>query len=127
MFRIQQAQLLAPGIKRFVIERTSRRGVFAGGDIVTGSATVIVAMRTGRRGARSIHEYLTSEVWRRQRVPKRCKITDCRSAEILRPQETRPQDDIRITSSLAISFSLRKCSSLVPWPYIRAENIDSFI
>lgn len=41
-------------------QRTSRRGVFAGGDILIGSATVILAMGAGRRAAKSIHEYLTS-------------------------------------------------------------------
>ena len=44
-------------------QRTSRKGVFAGGDIVTGSATVILAMGSGRRAAKSIHEYLTSKEW----------------------------------------------------------------
>jgi glutamate synthase (NADPH/NADH) small chain len=44
-------------------QRTSRKGVFAGGDIVTGSATVILAMGAGRRAARSIHEYLTTGIW----------------------------------------------------------------
>ncbi len=44
-------------------QRTSRKGVFAGGDIVTGSATVILAMGAGRRAAKSIHEYLTTGVW----------------------------------------------------------------
>ncbi|HOO54095.1 MAG TPA: NADPH-dependent glutamate synthase [Methanothrix sp.] len=39
--------------------KTSIEGVWAGGDIVTGSATVIEAMGAGRRAARSIHEYLT--------------------------------------------------------------------
>jgi glutamate synthase (NADPH/NADH) small chain len=43
--------------------RTSKRGVFAGGDIVTGGATVILAMGAGRQAARSIHDYLTSGVW----------------------------------------------------------------
>jgi glutamate synthase (NADPH/NADH) small chain len=38
--------------------RTSKRGVFAAGDIVTGSATVILAMAAGRRAARSIGDYL---------------------------------------------------------------------
>jgi glutamate synthase (NADPH/NADH) small chain len=37
---------------------TSKPGVFAAGDIVTGSATVILAMAAGRRAARSIHAYL---------------------------------------------------------------------
>jgi glutamate synthase (NADPH/NADH) small chain len=43
--------------------RTSKRGVFAGGDIVTGGATVILAMGAGRKAAVSIHEYLTTGVW----------------------------------------------------------------
>lgn len=37
---------------------TRKPGVFAGGDIVTGGATVISAMGAGRRAARAIHEYL---------------------------------------------------------------------
>jgi len=44
-------------------QRTSKRGVFAGGDIVTGSATVILAMGAGRRAAKSIHEYLSTGAW----------------------------------------------------------------
>ena len=44
-------------------QRTSRQGVFAGGDIVTGTATVILAMAAGRRSAKSIHEYLTTGLW----------------------------------------------------------------
>jgi glutamate synthase (NADPH) small chain len=43
--------------------RTSKRGVFAGGDIVTGGATVILAMGAGRRAARSIDEYLSAGAW----------------------------------------------------------------
>ena len=43
--------------------RTSKTGVFAGGDIVTGGATVILAMGAGRKAAASIHEYLTSGEW----------------------------------------------------------------
>jgi len=37
---------------------TSKPGVFAGGDIVTGGATVILAMGAGRRAARGIDEYI---------------------------------------------------------------------
>ncbi|MHC4607991.1 MAG: NADPH-dependent glutamate synthase [Planctomycetota bacterium] len=37
---------------------TSMAGVYAGGDIVTGAATVILAMGAGRRAARSMKEYL---------------------------------------------------------------------
>ena len=43
--------------------RTSKAGVFAGGDIVTGGATVILAMGAGRKAAASIHEYLTTVEW----------------------------------------------------------------
>jgi len=39
--------------------KTTRPGVWAGGDIVTGSATVILAMGAGRKAADSIHEYLS--------------------------------------------------------------------
>jgi glutamate synthase (NADPH/NADH) small chain len=41
---------------------TSREGVYAGGDIATGAATVILAMGAGRRAATSIHEYLQQRV-----------------------------------------------------------------
>lgn len=44
--------------------RTSREGVWAGGDIVTGSATVILAMGAGKKATRSIHEYLQNKKWR---------------------------------------------------------------
>ena len=43
--------------------RTSKRGVFAGGDIVTGGATVILAMGAGRKAAASMHEYLRGGEW----------------------------------------------------------------
>ena len=38
--------------------QTSREGVFAGGDAVTGAATVILAMEAGKAGARGIDAYL---------------------------------------------------------------------
>jgi glutamate synthase (NADPH/NADH) small chain len=40
---------------------TSREGIYAGGDIVTGSATVILAMGAGRKAAKAIHEYLSQK------------------------------------------------------------------
>jgi len=43
--------------------RTSKRGVFAGGDIVTGGATVILAMGAGRRAAAAIDGYLRTDEW----------------------------------------------------------------
>ena len=39
--------------------KTTKKGVWAGGDIVTGQATVILAMGAGRKASDSIHDYLT--------------------------------------------------------------------
>lgn len=41
--------------------QTSREGVYAGGDIVTGAATVILAMGAGRKAAIAIHKYLNKD------------------------------------------------------------------
>ncbi len=43
--------------------KTSKKGVFAGGDIVRGGATVILAMGDGRRASEAIHTYLTTGEW----------------------------------------------------------------
>ena len=43
--------------------KTSKKGVFAGGDIVIGAATVILAMGAGRKAAAAMHEYLMTGVW----------------------------------------------------------------
>ena len=42
--------------------KTTREGVYAGGDAVTGAATVILAMEAGKVGAKSIDEYLTKSL-----------------------------------------------------------------
>lgn len=41
--------------------QTSKNGVFAGGDAVTGAATVILAMEAGKAGAKGIQEYLSNK------------------------------------------------------------------
>ena len=41
--------------------KTSKEGVYAGGDAVTGAATVILAMGDGKAGATGIHEYLSNK------------------------------------------------------------------
>ncbi len=41
---------------------TTRKGVFAGGDAVTGAATVILAMGAGKRAAKAIDEYIKNEI-----------------------------------------------------------------
>ena len=40
---------------------TTRPGVFAGGDAVTGAATVILAMGAGRKAAKAIHDYICTK------------------------------------------------------------------
>ena len=40
---------------------TTRKGVFAGGDAVTGAATVILAMQAGKKAAESIDSYLSAK------------------------------------------------------------------
>lgn len=43
--------------------KTSKKGVFAGGDVATGGATVILAMGQGKIAARAIDEYLRTGAW----------------------------------------------------------------
>ena len=43
--------------------KTSKKGVFAGGDIVIGAATVILAMGAGRKAADAMHEYIKTGIW----------------------------------------------------------------
>ena len=52
-----RAQLVA-AVGRLGPEMTTRTGVFAGGDAVTGAATVILAMGAGKKGAAAIDAYL---------------------------------------------------------------------
>lgn len=43
--------------------KTSKKGVFAGGDVATGGATFILAMNQGKKAAKAIDEYLRTGVW----------------------------------------------------------------
>ena len=43
--------------------KTSKKGIFAGGDIVIGAATVILAMGAGRKAAAAMHEYVMTGAW----------------------------------------------------------------
>ncbi len=51
--------------------KTSRVGVYAGGDVVTGAATVISAMGAGRKASKAIHEYMTNEPARKRETAVR--------------------------------------------------------
>jgi glutamate synthase (NADPH/NADH) small chain len=62
----QSARDLAVNDRGYIIAdrhtgQTSLRGVYAGGDIVTGSATVISALGAGRKAAKAIHVYLLKD------------------------------------------------------------------
>jgi glutamate synthase (NADPH/NADH) small chain len=48
---------------------TTKKGVFAGGDIVRGAATVILAMGDGRTASESIAEYLRTGGWPEKITP----------------------------------------------------------
>jgi glutamate synthase (NADPH/NADH) small chain len=50
--------------------RTSKKGVFAGGDIVTGAATVILAAGAGRAAAKAIDTFLADGAWWDPNAPK---------------------------------------------------------
>ena len=39
-------------------QETSKKGVFAGGDVTSGASTVILAMSAGKKAAKRIDEYL---------------------------------------------------------------------
>ena len=62
-------QATTPGLKtgkRGTVEvdekqATSRTGIFAGGDLSRGGATVILAMRDGKEAASAIHQYLVQK------------------------------------------------------------------
>ena len=43
------------------VGKTSLDGVYAGGDVATGAATVISAMGAGKRAAKAMHEYLINK------------------------------------------------------------------
>jgi len=49
--------------------KTSKEGVYAGGDIVTGAATVISAMGAGRKAAKAIHDYLATLPVKKENAP----------------------------------------------------------
>jgi len=51
--------------------RTTKPGVFAGGDIVTGAATVILAIGAGKKAARAMHDYLSgNKSWPENLIPQ---------------------------------------------------------
>jgi NADPH-dependent glutamate synthase beta subunit-like oxidoreductase/Pyruvate/2-oxoacid:ferredoxin oxidoreductase delta subunit len=64
------------GIVADAAQATGRKGVFAGGDVVSGAKTIIHAVGAGRRAAGSIHEYLSgsrngeAEIMATVRIPK---------------------------------------------------------
>jgi len=64
--------------------KTSLEGVYTGGDIMTGEATVISAMGSGKRAANSIHQYLLNK---RSELAKPCTF----SSQVAEKKEVRMQ------------------------------------
>jgi glutamate synthase (NADPH) small chain len=81
-------------------QATSLPGVFAGGDIVTGGATVILAMGAGRRAARSIATYLAAG--------KKWPITAQDVAEF-RPPKQLPAAGFAGATAVGTEAPARKC------------------
>jgi NADH-quinone oxidoreductase subunit F len=71
---------------------TNIPGVFAGGDIVTGPATVVGALKAGKQAARSIHRYLQGEpLEEKARIPiPRMRVEPVEMADEERAQLTKP-------------------------------------
>jgi len=88
-------------------QATSLAGVFAGGDIVTGGATVILAMGAGRRAAKSIKAYLESG--------KRWPISEPKEAGHVCPKCQRPienGDDYVCCSGEQLSWRCADCGKV---------------
>jgi len=73
-------------------QATNLPGVFAGGDIVTGGATVILAMGAGRRAAAGILEYLETRQWPLGSGVVPASDTEAPPAQSLCPKCHRPLD-----------------------------------
>ena len=71
-------------------QATSLPGVFAGGDIVTGGATVILAMGAGRKAAAGILEYLETRQWRGPQLEAADGVEAAAAAERVCPRCRRP-------------------------------------
>jgi glutamate synthase (NADPH) small chain len=88
-------------------QATNLPGVFAGGDIVTGGATVILAMGAGRRAAAAMLDYLGGTDGTRAAVAEPAVVTDGH----LCPRCRRPMDDDDDAVCCAGSVVAWRCSS----------------
>ena len=68
---------------------TSMPGVFAGGDIVRGAATVILAMGDGKRAAAAIDHYLRPR-WSTRAISRRPRSRYSHEPRTIRPRSPRP-------------------------------------
>jgi NADH-quinone oxidoreductase subunit F len=66
---------------------TKKPGIFAGGDLITGPATVVEAMAAGRRVAISIHRYLRGEPLQRVPILEKKQPSEIEGAAIEEPLE----------------------------------------
>jgi NADPH-dependent glutamate synthase beta subunit-like oxidoreductase len=97
---------------------TNLPGVFAGGDIVTGPATIVEAVWAGKQAARSIQRYLRGETLEeksripipRQRVEP-IEISDEERSQLLRPgvSKSKPVERIKDFSEVELGFTETQC------------------
>jgi homotetrameric NADPH-dependent glutamate synthase len=94
-------------------QATSLEGVFAGGDIVTGGATVILAMGAGRKAAAGMLDYLQSRQWRGPEVEPADGAES--GAERLCPRCRRPlsgDEDYVCCGDDLLMWQCRECSKV---------------
>jgi NADH-quinone oxidoreductase subunit F len=97
---------------------TNIPAVFSGGDIVTGPATVVEAVKAGKQAARSIHRYLTGEPLEEKSplpLPRKktdpLEITPEEAAKLERPEmpERAASDRVKDFSLVELGFSESQC------------------
>jgi homotetrameric NADPH-dependent glutamate synthase len=95
-------------------------GVFAGGDIVTGGATVILALGAGRRAAKAIAKYLRTKEWpvvpdeEPADAPKKAKAADVEAAKVC-PKCRQPlvgDEEYVCCAGLDLSWSCDSCQKV---------------
>jgi homotetrameric NADPH-dependent glutamate synthase len=97
-------------------QATNVKGVFAGGDIVTGAATVILALGAGRRAARAIAAYLKTKEWPPAPVEDAPKPVRALSEGPTCPRCARPvaegEDDGICCASASLSWRCTACQKV---------------
>ncbi|QQR99980.1 MAG: NADPH-dependent glutamate synthase [Austwickia sp.] len=88
-------------------QATNKPGVFAGGDIVTGGATVILAMGAGRRAAKAIGAYLASGESTEDRTwPITSEMADAFESPVIAKEEVMPEPTAESLSEMPATLGV---------------------